>query len=134
MARQAVNDGRIRVHVLDMLGQNVRKEMCRMSMISKPSYLRGSAPQDVVSFSWDCIVHELQEKAPTLYSLLHSATSVTISPSKARKTSRRAKQIPIIGICAAILLQCRCHSMNLVQRLLSILLYNGGASKQVRRR
>lgn len=132
VAGQAVNDDRIRVHVLEILGRNVRKEMHRMSMISTPSYLRCSTSQDVVSFSWECLAHEIQEKAPTLYSFLHSATSVTIPPSKAKKTSRRTKQIPVIGICAAILLQHRCRSMNLVQCVLSILLYSGGASKQVR--
>ena len=55
-----------------------------------------------------------------------------VPPSKVRKTSHRVRQSQIIGLSAAILLRYRNHSMNLVQRILSVLLYNGHVSKQVR--
>lgn len=114
VARQAVNDPRIRRHILAILGKNVRKEMHKMCSFSNGSCLRDSSPSDLFSFSWGLLANELESNAPTLFSFLHSATSIQVPPSRVRKRTHRVKQTPIIGICAAILLRHRCCSMNLV--------------------
>ena len=118
-------------HVLTILGREIQKELKRMCAITKPSMLRASTPKAFASFDWNKLESELESRAPTLLSVLRSATVVNVPPSKARKKTYRVKQSQVIGICAAILLRYRNQSMNLVQRILSVLLYNGCASKQV---
>ena len=131
IARQAMGDQKIRTHVLTILGREIRKELKRMCAITKPSMLRASTPEALASFNWNKLESELESRAPSLFSVLRSATVVNVPPSKARKKTYRVKQSQVIGICAAILLRHRNQSMNLVQRILSVLLYNGCASKQV---
>lgn len=127
-----MEDQRICTHVLTILGCRIRNEMKRMCSIKKPSMLRASTPEALASFDWNKLESELQLHAPSLFSILRSATTVNVPPSKTRKKSYRVKQCQVIGTCAAILLRHRNQSMNLLQRILSVLLYNGNASKQVR--
>ena len=127
-----MGDQKIRAHVLTILGRRIRSEMKRMCSIKNPSMLRASTPEALTSFDWNKLESELELRAPSLFSLLRSATSVNVPPSKKRKRTYRVQQSQVIGICAAILLRHRNQSMNLLQRILSVLLYNGNASKQVR--
>ena len=122
----------IRTHVLTILGREIRKEMKEMCATTKPSMLQESTPEALTLFDWNKLESELESQAPSLFSVLRSATIVNVPPSKARKKTYRVKQSQVLGICAAILLRHRNQSMNLVQRILSVLLYNGCASKQVR--
>ena len=103
-----------------------------MCATTKPSMLQESTPEALTLFDWNKLESELESQAPSLFSVLRSATIVNVPPSKARKKTYRVKQSQVLGICAAILLRHRNQSMNLVQRILSVLLYNGCASKQVR--
>ena len=50
-----------------------------------------------------------------------------------RGTSYAVDDTAVIGMCAAILLRHRNTHMNLVQRIISTLLYSGHAPKQVRK-
>ena len=120
IARQAMGDKKIRGHILNILGRDIVKELKGMCSIKKQSILCLSSPEALYTFDWDAICSELKSAAPSLFTILHSATTVKVPPSKVRKVSRRVKQEQIIGLCAAILLRHRNHSMNLVQRVLSV--------------
>ena len=85
--------------------------------------------------SWDKLLEEVQHAAPNLFSILSGALHVHASPCverrRANASSQRVRSSAILGFCTAILCRYRNQSMNLVQRILSILLYNNGASKRV---
>ena len=125
-----MEDQKIRTHVLTILGHRIRNEM-KMCSIKSPSILQASTPETLASFDWNKLESELELRAPSLVTILRSATMVNVPPSKKQKKTYRVKQKQVIGICAAILLRHRNQSMNLLQRILSVLLYNGNASKEV---
>lgn len=131
IALQAVKDKRIRTQVLNVLGKDITKELKSMCSLCTSSILR---TDKLLSFSWSDLEKELQDLAPTLYVLLDRALEIHISPSRAkgRKTNkyRRVRKDGILGLCAALLCRYRNQSMNLLQRLVSVILYRGGASKQ----
>ena len=135
IALQALKDSRIRKQVLAILTKDIQKELKAMCATGKASLLRAIEPAALTSFSWKALGAELQQIAPTLFSILDGSLHVHIPPSqmKRRKTDklRRVSKAAIVGLCAAILCRYRNQSMNLVQRLVSVILYKGGANKQV---
>ena len=86
-------------------------------------------------FSWEDFNTELEKTAPNLFALLNGILHVHSPPSqrKRRKSDklRHVNKNAILGFCAALLCRYRNQSMNLVQRLISMVLYRGGANKQV---
>ena len=82
-------------------------------------------------FKWKTLIDELQSSAPTLLQSLEDATTVAVPPSKMRKKSRYPNKDAIIGVLACILLRFRNQSVNLLQRLMSMLMYSGHATKRV---
>ena len=87
------------------------------------SVLRNQNTESMENFTWDPLLDELQVHAPYLFQLLSSFTQTK---------SERENQMAIIGVCASILLKHRYSKMSLVQKVISLLLYTGHASKQVR--
>ena len=103
-----------------------------MCAVKKKSLLTSSDPSALASFSWDSFEKEVQETAPTLYSLLDGALTVHTPPSRRKGNNfRRVGKEGILRLCAAILCRYRNQSMNLVKRIVSLILHRGGASKQV---
>ena len=51
--------------------------------------------------------------------------------NKGRKSWRPSEEA-VVGVCAAIMLRNQNVHMNLLQRIVSLILHNGHASKQVR--
>ena len=133
IARQVVADTVTRTHIVDQLGKVIDKEMRQMCSLKVPSILRGSDPNVLRTFSWSKVIDELKSVAPTLLRVLQSCVSVKEPPSKRRlhKKTVRPKGDGIIGLCAAIVLRHRNQSMNLVQHVLSLVLYSGHSSKMV---
>ena len=131
IARQALCDKSICRHTICHLCRDIQRELKLMCRTKKPSILQSSAPETLCTFKWDALIDELRSTAPTFLQLLEGATTVSISPSKRRKKSRRACQKAIVGACACIVLRYRNHSVNLLQRLVSMFLYSGHATKRV---
>lgn len=131
IARQAINDSSIRKHCITYLGNLIRKEIKTICSSKNPSLLRKRDTQVLQSFSWDELLKELRSKSPLLMSLLQKC----IDEKKLVKTKNVKKSkknmTMCICTCAALLLRYNNESMNLVQRIVSILLHNGGASKRV---
>ena len=76
IARQAMGDKKIRGHILNILGRDIVKELKGMCSIKKQSILRLSSPETLYTFDWDAICSELKSAAPSLFTILHSATTV----------------------------------------------------------
>ena len=123
-----MGDQKIRTHTLTILGH----EKTKMCGIKKQCLLQSSSPEAMASFHWSQLESELKLCTPSLFSILESDNTAKVRPSKVRKKTRRVKQNQTTGISAAILFRHHNHSMNLVHHILSVLLYNGRASKQVR--
>ena len=86
------------------------------------SILKSAKKADLSTFSWEILWKEMSTHAPTFSSILTECTK-----TRANKHNRQA----IMGICAAILLKHRFSQMSLVKKILSIILFNGCASKSV---
>ena len=93
-----------------------------MSSDKVDSVLRMRSKTDLETFAWERLLDEASLNAPVLFSILSAAAKT--------KTKRSNTQV-VIGTCLAILLKHRSKRMNLVQKIMSLILHNGGASKQV---
>ena len=89
-------------------------------------------------FTWDSLVSELESNAPTLHQVLKACVTVSRRlraqkrcGSKKKVRSHHPESAAVLGLCAAVLLRHRNHSMSLVQRILSVILHSGHAGKQV---
>ena len=135
IALQSMKDSGIRRMVMKILAKDVRKELAALCTVRNASVMRATEPIALRSFSWESFGTEVKETAPSLFAVLDGSLEVHVPPSreKRRKTgkTRRVSKAAILGLCTAILCRYRNQSMNLVQRLVSILLYKGGANKQV---
>ena len=98
------------------LGTIIRQE------IRKVASTNALAACSMQTFSWEWLLKQLGVHAPHLHQLLTSLTT-----TKGRRTNQRA----VIGMCAAILMKHQNPTISLVQKILSIILYAGHASKQV---
>ena len=76
------------------------------------------------------MVNEMQQSAPTLLEILGGCVTRRKRKEKVGSTYR-VKDESIIGICAAIILHHQNPQMNLIQQIVSLLLYSGHAPKLV---
>ena len=74
------------------------------------------------SFHWIDLMNELEAHAPTLLTVLNSATRIWCD---------RCNRDGAIGMCAALLLKFRYNRTSLVQKVISTILYAGHSSKRV---
>lgn len=105
---------------MKQIGSTIRNEI--RLMCNFESILQSKSSDDLKQFKWSMIFDDLQSKAPTFLSFLMSAT----------KTRRlRMNRIPVVCFCTAIILKYRFNRLNLVQKIISLLLYSGNCSKEV---
>ncbi len=130
IARQVMSHRKTKEAVLRETGLILRKELQTLCKSSAPSMLRGTSPQALKTFQWDSLVDELEERSPTLLEVLRACVSRRRRKSR-KGRSYAASENTVIGLCAAILLRHRNIKMNLVQRVLSLLLYSEHTPKQV---
>ena len=135
IARQAVKDKVICSKVVKYLGDKIAREMKNMCAKSTNSILRS---KNFNEFKLSCVITEMESHAPITLSLLRSCLTGR-KPSKAsnqrrkgRTKSRIIEPDRVVGICSAILLRGRSQQMNLLQHIVSTILYCGHASKRVR--
>ena len=122
LARHCLKDLRIRKHITKGVGLQLQREVASMCSDITDSILRNKTKQAMEGFNWENVLGEMKLRAPTLLSLLQSCT-------KTRKARRYTKCV--IGLITAILCKHRRPSACLVQRLISVILYSGHASKRV---
>ncbi len=125
IAAETLKDSSTKGYIVSIIGRELSREVRAMASDPVKSILQSQNPDDLKQFKWDTLLRELSKCAPVLSRLLLLAT----------KTKRpRLNQKAVIGVCAAILINHRNSKMNLVQKLASLILYAGHASKQVSRR
>lgn len=120
VADHCFKDDKIKEYAISKVASLVHDEIKKMcshnvdSILQKTSALR--------SFQWIDLVNELEVHAPTLMTVLESATKTRCC---------RSNRTGVIGMCAALLLKFRYSRMSLVQKLISTILYAGHTGKQV---
>ena len=121
-ARNCLKDGKMRKHVINEVGRMLHKEIVSICSDTHLSLLENKSNEAMKSFSWEKLVAEFVSKTPILISLLKWCT-------KTKKS--RANANIAIGLVVAILCRFRRPKYSLVQRIVSLILYSGHASKQV---
>ena len=122
VAEECWKSPNISKHVMHKLGTMLRQELKMMCSDSTRSVLRTQSLSDNPTFSWSTIYSELQLHAPLLFNLLSSLT---------RTRHVRSNQKAVMCVCAAVLLKYRFPQMSLLQKVVSLIMYAGHASKQV---
>ncbi len=103
------------------IGRIIRTEIKKLS--SSSSILRSPhTSADLKEFKFEHIFEMIQANAPFLLTVLLSATKTRVP---------RKNQQLIICVCVSILLKYRCKEQNLLQMLISLVLYASQCSKMV---
>lgn len=103
--------------------QVIRMECASLCEKRRPSLLRKCTKEKLTSFTWTSFHRELQDRAPTLLSILKCAARP--------RRSRSDPSLPGIGLAAAVLLKQRNKELNLVQSIVAVMLYAGHSAKKV---
>ena len=106
--------------MLKEIGVVIRKEIAHMCSNKAESYLQGLPLSKLQSFTWQNVVEDVKTNAPTLAELLSACI-------QKRKSNFNVN----FGLCAAIICNSRQQAMNVVQKLISLVLYAGHSSKAV---
>ncbi len=136
IARQSLKDQGIRKKILGYLGKDIQHELTGLCKKSFASVFRGRSAEVLQEFSWDQVVEELKNRAPTLHTFLNGCVDVKRRERPSKK-ARRAKKAyrpsnsAVLGVCASILLRHKNQQMNVLQCLVSLILHRGHAGKQV---
>ena len=127
IARQVMNDHKMKDKALDILGRQVQKEMSAMCSKKKPSVLRGDQLQDLKDFTWEMLEDEAKLVAPTLHRILKGMVEVKrrIRCPKSTRSKKRVygpSNTAVMGMCMVILLRHKNAHINLVQKIISLIL------------
>ena len=120
LARQCLDNALIRQNILSGLCRIIRREISKLCSNASCSILLDKSSNTLKSFKWESLLGELEKNSPTLLAILNASTSSRSNPQKST-----------VGLIAAILMKNRRKDASLLQRLLSIILYSGHASKRV---
>ena len=118
LTSSVVQSSRTADQVVLQLCRKIKEEIKLISSNEHNSILRDNH-EGVKNFSWENIWEELVINVPTLVKII---ASLIHDPSEDK---------PVVCFIVSIILKCRFRCMSLVQRVVSVLLYGHGASKQV---
>lgn len=130
IARQVVSDPKLKEAALHCIIKQVQKEMTTMCARKTKSILREGSLQTLRNFSWSDIISDVERNAPTLLKVLQGIAEVKRRVTKSKKSTTTPNTY-VVGVCASIFLRHRNTHMNLLQKIISLVLNSGHASKQV---
>lgn len=108
-------------HAADSLAQIVRREVQTLCSDTFASVFRERSQESMEHFSWDILLSELQIAAPISTRMLQACMT----------TKQAATATPVLVMFMAMLLKYRNSKMNMVQAMVSLILYAGHAGKKV---
>ena len=132
IARQVMKDKRIHLKVVDIMGTDAGKEMKMLCSKKVNSILRKRDFSSVQAFDVQAVIKEMEEHAPSVLTLLRGCLLGRKPPKQKKMKSRIVDIDLLVSVCCALLLRGRSQRMNLLQRIISIVLYCGHTSKRVR--
>ena len=126
-----MKDKRICSKVVEIMGIDAGKEMKMLCSKKVQSILRKRDFSNVQDFDVEAVIKEMEEHAPSVLTLLRGCLRGR-KPSKQKKMKSRTVNVDLlVSVCCAILLRGRSQRMNLLQRIISIVLYCGHTTKRV---
>ena len=131
IARQVMKDDRIRTRVVQLIGTHLGKEMKRLCTNEVTSVLRKTDSDSVQQFTVQSIIEEMKMHAPSVLTVLRGCLHGRRRSRAKKQKSRIVDVDTLVGVCCAILLRGRSQKMNLLQRIVSLILFCGHASKRV---
>ena len=111
--------------LLKKVENEIQEECSRLCRRKSPSILANTSPDHIISLKDAAVVKELEERAPTLHRCLLAAVS-----SK-RKACQKQNATAAISVAGSVLLRCHNPVLSANAYRLSVLLWHGGAQKQV---
>ena len=121
-ADQAFKDLTTRSYLLECFSRQIRREIKSISSTKSTTCLRATTANEFQAFRWKILISEPSSKAPTLLSVLQSVT---------RKRLHKPNTDGVVCMCAAIIAIHQNPTLSLVQKLVTVILFAGHASKQV---
>ena len=126
IARQCLDDVKCRQHVIAAIGHQIKAEVWALCANNMDSVQRNKDAKTLKTFSWDPIVIEAKQYAPTLFELLRVSTQTN------KKTVRlQDRNNALIGLCISVICKHRNPSKALFQRVVSLVLYAWHSGKKV---
>ena len=122
--------GKFRQKTIHAVEKMIDQECSTVCSPSTNSCFRQSCKEEFESFSFSNQTTELEKHTPVLHSLLRKAASYTGRTVDKNKFKTRASLNPGITTAAAVLFNCRSHSMNSHQLLTGFTLLEGGGTKR----
>lgn len=121
-ARKCLKDRCIGNMIVKGVGVSLRHEIARLCSDDRASILQSKERSTLKEFTWEKLLTEVEEVAPTLLKLLQNCT-------KTRKL--RKNHDAIIGVLIAIMCKHRRSELSLFQQIVSLILYSGHTAKRV---
>ena len=109
-------------HALTILCRLIHKEIRSIASRKMQSTLLFQSKKSISEFQWKNVKAEISNHAPMLLKVLTAAT---------KTRSKCQNQAEVIGMCFAMILKHRNPNLNLLQKIISLILFSGHASKQV---
>ena len=119
IANAAWKNPSINKHLRELMVRELEKEATQLCSKKKPSCLRNTNKQSMVSFTMEKVSNELKERTPLLHSVL-SAVSI----NRRSKAAKEKSHFGAIAMAAAVCLKNRCKHMTAVQLLITIFIYH----------
>ena len=131
IAREAMKDERIRSKSIEILSKRLAKETKTLCSKKVMSTLRKRDLNSLQEFDVSSILNEMEQHAPSVLTLLRGCLLGRKHLKVGARKTRSVNADLVVAVCCAILLRGRSQRMNLLQRIVSIVLYCGHASKRV---
>ncbi len=109
-------------HIVAIVCRSIREEVRTIASTKMQSALLCKSKESIYGFRWQPVKLELQTHAPLLLRVLNAATTT--------RTERMNQDIVVV-MCFALILKHRNPTINLLQKIISLILYSGHCSKQV---
>ena len=99
------------------------RELLEVARRETKSVLRDREYPGLLTFNFGDVLAEMENLCPTVFRLLSSMMELDLN---------REKNTPALALMYGILMFKRCHELSRLQRLNTVLLSDGNASKEVR--
>ena len=103
IARRCMKDKQIKGKVFDLLGREIQYELTAMCSKKLVSYFRCTLRDQLEAFSWITLASEIENREPTLHSLLKICTDVRRLTRPLKRVRRRTSNEIVRVVCASII-------------------------------
>ena len=122
----------LRGKLLRKVEKDINSEIKGLSSRRNPSLLADTTPNNIINIKDSSVASELKDRTPTMERLLRAVVCVKTKGSGHRKDTKKDHKIArAVSMATSVLLRCRNPAMSAMSYRVSLLLWRGGAEKQV---